>query len=243
MLENIQKPVNIPSNQEFQYQLLQVLDAQTEIYHAEPREYFEICKESGVILRIKRRSMFRESGISTDYALRKQIDGDDFLFRIIKAFGYGEGTYSIDFMTERYNYALMNLSFEATRQLEQTVLCFIDTVFKTDEQVRCLRFSGAGSAYTKEEVDEARTVLKEKVEDKDYFDDTDQIDAYTLRDILSLKGIHDTKMQKRVNNIGSKRDRVFSKRLSKLFERYELPYSVEDSTFLSDAFIRRNADK
>lgn len=111
-----EKEIDQPLRKEvFPFKNLNIVEATDQIYSVEPRDYFEACKEKGVVYKISRRSLFRDSGAHIDYALIVQLDNEDFLFRIVKAFGYDDHTYSIDFMTERYNYALMNLSFEGVK--------------------------------------------------------------------------------------------------------------------------------
>lgn len=69
-------------------------------------------------------------------------------------------------------------------------------------------------------------------------DDIEEADAYSIGQMLSRSGVRDTKMSAN-NAIGRKRDRVFSKKLARLFEQYSLPYVVEPNQYISDVFIRR----
>lgn len=239
MLETKKDPSQTISKEVFPYKDFDIVEAPRQIYSVEPRDYFEACKEKGVVYKINRRSLFRSEASYIDYALMEQLDEDDFLFRIVKSAGYEDGTYSIDFMTERYNYALMNLSFEGTKKLEQTVLRFIKTVFDANTAVKNLKFSGADSSYSKEDVEEGRSYLLGSLPEEVRLKDVEEADAYDIKQMLSRAGIKGAKMSTATNRHGRKRDRVFSKRLAKLFEQYSLPYIVEPDKYISEVYIRR----
>lgn len=214
-----------------------VIDAEEMIYSVEPREYFATCVQIGVIYKIKRKIPFQSEGEYTDYALTETIDGETFIFRIVKSFGYGEGVYSIDFISENYRYALMEFEREGLDKLEETVISFIKTILESDHDIQLLRFSGAPSSYSKSDVDNARNLLQKA--DYQGYRDINELKPDEIRDELYRAGIKNTDLQNSINNHSHKRDTVFAYRLNKLFSKYKLPYTARKDQNFSDVFIER----
>lgn len=207
------------------------------IYSVEPREYFSICSNPGVIYKIKRRSPFSSEGYFTDYALREALEGDDFIFRIVKSFGHGDGVYSLDFISEKYSYALMGFKREELQRLEEIILSFIQEVLTEDGEITTLRYGGAPSSYSKKDVDEAKELLAQQGYDSHRY--IESLKPNELRDALYHHDIEGTNLQKASNDYSRKRDDVFAYRLKKLFSKYKLPYTVRKDEMLSDVFIEK----
>lgn len=226
--DHLEKPPDI--------QLLPIQDGEEIIYSVEPRDYFLTSKEHGVIYRIKRRTPFSEE--LSDYSMRETVAGEEFIFRAVNSFSYGAGYYSLDYISEKYGYAKMGFTPEEIKKLEGIILSFIQTIYTSDNQVKILKFSGAPSSYSKEEVDEARTLLKEK-----RYASAAEIDLLrpeAVNRALYHIDIVDTKLQGASNNYSHKREDVFAYRLGKLFKKYNLPYRIkEDDGSFSDVFIER----
>jgi hypothetical protein len=227
-----------PENQHKHQDLkkITITSAEEEIFTVEPHAYFSACKKHGVIYKITRRSRFSENGGFTDYALRDTIDGEDFIFRVVKSFGYGAGVYSIDFISEKYSYALMEFNREGIHNLEEVILSFIQTVLVTDQNVKTLKFTGAPSNYSKKDVEDARTLLIQKGHPAK---ELNSLDPNELRGLLYRCDIQGTELQNADNNYEQKRLDVFTYRLGKLFSKYKLPYSVRKDELTSDVFIER----
>lgn len=233
MIEKAPTQTEQPSN----LKSFPIIEAENTIFTVEPRDYFETCEKHGIIYKLKRRSMFSEKGEFTDYALRETIEGEDFIFRIIKSFGYGDGVYTLDFISEKYSYALMGFRREEVQKLEETILSFIQTVLTADEGVKTLRYSGAPSSYSKKDVDDAKALLAQK--EYDSHRDLDSLRPNEVRDALYQHDIKGTNLQEANNDYGHKRDDVFAYRLKKLFLKNKLPYSIRKDEMLSDVFIEK----
>jgi hypothetical protein len=217
-------------------QILPIQDGEEMIYSVEPRDYFLSSKEHGVVYRIKRRTPFGEE--LYDYSMRETVAGEEFIFRAVNSFNYGAGYYSLDFISEKYGYAIMGFTPEEIKKLEVIILSFIQTVYTNDNKVTILKFSGAPSSYSKEEVDEARALLKEKRYDSDA--EIDSLRPEAVNRALYHIDITDTKLQGASNNYNNKREDVFAYRLGKLFKKYNLPYRIkEDNGSFSDVFIEK----
>jgi hypothetical protein len=218
-------------------ELLPVVASDVILYSVEPQNYFPACVDAGQIYRIERQGHLRNEP-ATDYALRIEIGGEEYLFWAVKSFNYPKGVYSLDYKTKRYEYALMELSKEEREELEATIISFIDTVFRTDDSVEILRFSGAPSTYTRHDIDEARALLMElKGYSKDH---VDSLDPHVVEDALPYGAETRTSLQRAKNNAAGKRRDVFAYRLEKLFTAEQLPYEVVASPYLSnEAEIRR----
>lgn len=217
-----------------------IIDAKNTIFTVEPRDYFTTCEKHGVIYKVKRRSVFSEKEECTDYALRDTLEGEDFIFRIVKSFGYGTGVYSLDFISEKYKYALMGFRHEEVKKLEETILSFIQTVLTADEGVKTLRYSGAPSSYSKKDVDDAKALLAQKEhDDYDDYRDLDSLNPQEVRDALYRNNIKGTNFQEAKNDYGHKRNNVFAYRLKKLFLKHKLPYVVREYDASSEVFIEK----
>ncbi len=223
-----------------------IKDAEETIYSVEPQYYFRETKDSGIIYKIKRSVHYTELNDCTDFSLRMNIANEDFLFRIVEAYGHSKGTYSIDFMSEKYQYSLMEFTNEETRQLELVITSFINTVFSQNPYVKKIKFSGSGTSYSKSDVDKARDLLKEKTpkqepnndEDTYYEEPPEKMDPATIGNRLYGVGISDTKLQEARNNFSRKREDVFAYRLSKAFKKHNLPYRVDTESW-HDMLIER----
>lgn len=212
-----------------------IVDHDETIYSVEIKEYFNVAKESGVIYKLRRRGLYNKNEIP-EYCLRENIAGEDFIIRAVSSI---DGVYySIDYSSEKYKYALMNFAPEDRRKLNLVLVSFIDKVLKTDENVRGLKFSGAPTSYTKDDVDDARMVLKNAVGEE--IDDIDSSDPTRVRDNLYAVGITDTKLQKSRVDFSLKREAVFRYTFSKLFKKYGLPYEVaQDDEYDLENIIKR----
>jgi hypothetical protein len=214
-----------------------IINAENTIFTVEPRDYFATCEKHGIIYKVKRRSMFSENGEFTDYGLRETVEGEDFIFRIIKSFGYGDGVYTLDFISEKYSYALMGFKREEVQKLEETILSFIQTILTADESIKTLRYSGAPSSYSKNDVDDAKALLAQKGYENHR--DLDSLRPSEVRDELYRHDIKGTNLQEANNDYRHKRDDVFTYRLRKLFLKNKLPYSIRKDEMLSDVFIEK----
>lgn len=217
----------------------QFTESSEEVFSGEPDDYFPICTSHGKIFEVKRRS---GNNMYQDYALMESIGDTELIFRAIKAHGYQDDVYSIDFKSKKYGYALLELTSEEKAKLERVIVAFINSIFLHNKTIQTIRFSGSGTRYTRKDVDHAREVLHSKTpkEEETY---TDEIDPYTLRDMLYSKNVNDLNIQTTRSDFGAGRNNVFFRALERAFRKFNLPYEVSRSQVQSEIFIKRTEIK
>ena len=90
------------------------------------------------------------------FFLKKNIGGLHFIFSLAE---YDSKIYSVNFKTEEYDYAVIDLPEESQLELEETLQQFIeDTTSLADGIVR-FRGWGSPARYTKEDVDACREAI------------------------------------------------------------------------------------
>lgn len=226
MAESLPKPVVQNEDSSDNLMKFTILNHPETIYSVEPREYIQLCVTLGEIYKVSRYNRFYPENSHFDYALRQNIGGENFIFRIIESHMYGSGMYTLDYISEEYGYALMEFDQEEVTSLEQTLISFIHTVFQADTNIKQIRFRAAPSAYTRSDIEEARERLKSVAVAESR--DIDKMKPNELKSLLYQYKIRDTRLQNVTEDFSEKRERVFIYRLKKLFAKYGLPYTVLD---------------